>query len=44
MIKDKKNISNKIKLILLKNIGSTLSNQQYTKASLKYFLKIELAN
>ena len=44
MIKDKKNNSNKINLILLKNIGYTISNKQYNKNILKSFLKKELVN
>ena len=44
MIKDKKNISNKINLILLKKIGSPLINNQYSVKKIKSFLKQELSN
>jgi len=44
MMKDKKNNSKKIKLILLKNIGYTISNTQYNKNIIKLFLKKELVN
>ena len=44
MIKDKKNISNKISLILLKKIGSPLINNQYSIKKIKLFLKQELSN
>ena len=45
MLKDKKNISNKINLILLKKIGSTLIDNQYDVKIVKKFLKQEeLAN
>ena len=44
MIKDKKNISKKINLILLKKIGSTAINNHYNNLKIKRFLKKELAN
>ena len=44
MIKDKKNITSKINLILLKKIGSPLINNQYSVKKIKSFLKQELSN
>ena len=44
MIKDKKNITNKINLILLKKIGSPIINNQYSTKKIKLFLKQELSN
>ena len=44
MIKDKKNVSKKINLILLKNIGVAIINNQYSISSIKFFLKKELMN
>ncbi len=44
MIKDKKNNSDKISLVLLKKIGSPLINKEYGKKSLSLFLKDELSN
>ncbi len=44
MLKDKKNNSNKISLVLLRKIGSPLINQTYSKENLKSFLKYELNN
>jgi len=44
MIKDKKNNSEKINLILLKKIGSPIFNKNFSKVSLKLFLKKELIN
>ena len=44
MIKDKKNDSEKINLILLKKIGNPIINNQYNKNYLKSFLKKELNN
>ena len=41
---DKKNNSNMINLILLKRIGLPLINKQFSKSSLKFFLKKELIN
>lgn len=42
MIKDKKNNSNKINLILLKKIGMPLLNKEYTQNDIKLFFKNEL--
>ena len=44
MSKDKKNISKKINLILLKKIGSTVINNEYEDQKIKKFLKRELIN
>ena len=44
MLKDKKNYSNKISLVLLKKIGFPLINKTYSKNRLKVFLKKELIN
>ena len=44
MIKDKKNNSDKITLVLLKKIGSPIINKKYSKKSLYIFLKKELSN
>ena len=44
MIKDKKNNSKNINLILLKKIGYPVINNSYNKNSLKLFLKRELIN
>tara|TARA_B100001057_G_scaffold218776_1_gene218935 strand:- start:611 stop:1717 length:1107 start_codon:yes stop_codon:yes gene_type:complete len=44
MLKDKKNNSNKINLVLLKKIGSPLINKEYTKKRIGIFLKNELSN
>ncbi len=44
MLKDKKNNSNKISLVLLKNIGSPLINKEFSKKSIDLFLKKELSN
>jgi len=44
MIKDKKNISKKINLILLKKIGLTIINNEYTNIKIKKFLKKQLTN
>ena len=44
MLKDKKNNSNKISLVLLKKIGYPIINQEYDKASLGSFLKNQLRN
>ena len=44
MQKDKKNISKKINLILLKNIGSPIINNDYKINYIKSFLKKELNN
>ncbi len=42
MTKDKKNNSDKINLILLKNIGKPILNQKFSKTSLKEFFKKQL--
>ncbi len=44
MIKDKKNNSNKINLVLLKKIGYPIINREYKKDDLAKFLKNELRN
>ena len=44
MLKDKKNNSEKISLVLLKKIGKPLFNKQYTKKELNLFLKKFLAD
>ena len=44
MLKDKKNNSNKISLILLKKIGSTIINKEFSKKTMALFLKKELSN
>ena len=44
MIKDKKNNSDKINLVLLKKIGSPIINNEYKKNNLYVFLKNELRN
>ena len=44
MTKDKKNNSDKINVILLKKIGSTIINNQYSTNILKKFLSQELTN
>ena len=44
MLKDKKNNSDKISLVLLRKIGSPLINMEYKKESLAIFLKNELSN
>ena len=44
MTKDKKNISEKINLILLKKIGLTALNNEYNSFKIKKFLKKELTN
>ena len=44
MSKDKKNLSNKINLILLKKTGSSVIDKEYTKIKIKDFLKKELIN
>ena len=43
MSKDKKNISKKVNLILLKKIGSAVINNEYSELIIKKFLKKELA-
>jgi len=44
MIKDKKNNSSKISLVLLGKIGLPLFNQKYTKKNIELFLKNYLRN
>ena len=44
MLKDKKNITDKINLVLLKRIGSPVINKEYKKNNLYDFLKNELRN
>ena len=44
MLKDKKNYSDKISLVLLKKIGSPIINREYDKKNLTLFLKKELSN
>ena len=44
MMRDKKNVSKKINLILLKKIGSTVINNEYNDLKVKKFLKKELTN
>ena len=44
MVKDKKNNSDKINLVLLKKIGSPMIDKEYNKNSLSVFLKNELGN
>ncbi len=44
MLKDKKNNSDKISLVLLKKIGLPLINKEYSKKKLSLFLKNELSN
>ena len=44
MVKDKKNNTDKINLVLLKRIGSPIIDKQYKKNSLGVFLKSELRN
>jgi len=44
MLKDKKNYSDKISLVLLKKIGSPIINREYDKKNLSQFLNKELSN
>ena len=44
MVKDKKNNSDKINLVLLKKIGSPMIDKEYNENSLSVFLKNELKN
>ena len=44
MLKDKKNKSEKINLILLKKIGLPVINKVYSKNTLRIFLSKELVN
>ena len=43
MMNDKKNVSEKINLILLKKIGLTVLNNEYKSIKIKNFLKKQLA-
>ena len=44
MIKDKKNNSEKINLVLLKKIGKPIFNKQYSKKKISLFMKKFLTN
>ena len=44
MLKDKKNNSNNINLVLLKKIGSPVIDKEYKKQSLVLFFKNQLTN
>jgi len=44
MIKDKKNNSEKINLVLLKSIGKPIFNKQYSKKKVNLFLRKFLTN
>ncbi len=44
MYKDKKNVSKKVNLILIRKIGSTLINNEYGGSKIKKFLKSELTD
>ena len=44
MIKDKKNKSSKINLVLLRSIGSVIINKEYSKKDVKRLLKNYLGN
>ena len=44
MLKDKKNKTHKISLVLLRKIGSPIINKEYRKKSLGLFLKNQLSN
>ena len=44
MVKDKKNRSNNISLVLLKKIGTPIINKEYSKKNIGLFLKIFLRN
>ena len=44
MLKDKKNNSNKINLVLLKKIGLPTINNEYNKQNLNLFLRGQLSN
>ena len=44
MLKDKKNNSDKISLVLLKKIGSPVINISFNKKTIMKFLKNELRN
>ena len=44
MLNDKKNVSKKINLILLKKIGFPIIDKEFSQNILKVFLKKELSN
>ena len=44
MLKDKKNRSNKINLVLLKKIGLPIINKEFDKKKITLFLKNQLSN
>jgi len=44
MMKDKKNNSDKINLVLLKKIGLSIFDKQYSKKNIEFFLKNYLRN
>ena len=44
MLKDKKNNSSKINLVLLKKIGLPLIDKEFNKKTIALFLKKELSN
>ena len=44
MMKDKKNNSDKINLVLLKKIGLPIFDKQYSKKNIEFFLKNYLRN
>ena len=44
MLKDKKNNSDLINLILLRKIGTTLIDKKFNKKKINLFLKSELSN
>ena len=44
MLKDKKNNSNKINLILLRGIGLPIIDREFDKKKISFFLKNELIN
>ena len=44
MLKDKKNSTDRINLVLLKKIGAPVINKEFTKNNLKAFLRNELRN
>ena len=44
MLKDKKNYSNKINLVLLNKIGKPIINREYSRKRINLFFKKELNN
>ena len=44
MLKDKKNNSDKISLVLLRKIGFPIINKEYSKSKISLFLKNHLSN